>query len=148
MYLRSLKSALILGASDSSRTITTSLRRLYERINAQLTPDLTWFRVERESQNHSHPSLLIYRPILTQYLYFLSLSLIETVAFHVTATALARWWRGEKGKMVSTALLISSSARLIPVFMVIWSYDIPEAAGLVDWAVVVYNTEALKSMIL
>jgi hypothetical protein len=30
--------------------------------------------------------------------------------------------------------------------MVIWEYDIPEAAVLVDWAVVIYNIEALRSM--
>lgn len=28
--------------------------------------------------------------------------------------------------------------------MVIWQYDIPESAALVDWVVIVYNTEALN----
>lgn len=29
--------------------------------------------------------------------------------------------------------------------MVIWEYDIPEAAVLIDWVVIVYNIESLKS---
>lgn len=80
---------------------------------------------------------------MTQYAYYFTLSLIEFITFHATARGLSS--AEVKGQMISTALLISSCARLVPVFMVIWSYDIPEAAGLVDCVVLVYNTEALRS---
>ena len=105
-----------------------------------------------------NPSLVIHRPVLEQYLLFLALSAVETLTFHLSARALAN--HAPSANMVSTALLISSctssplslehstnkktGARLIPVFMVIWEYDIPEAAALVDWAVIVYNIEALR----
>lgn len=112
-------------------------------------PDLTWFRVDRQSQGTNGAQLLIHKPVSIQYLYFLALSLVETLVFHLSARLLSRWWTGHKeaGHMVSTALLISSCARLVPVFMVIWEYDVPEAAGLVDWTVIVYNVEALRGKV-
>lgn len=36
---------------------------------------------------------------------------------------------------------------MVPVFMVIWKYDVPEAVALVEWAVIVYNTESIKGII-
>lgn len=55
--------------------------------------------------------LLIYKPAVIQYFYFLALSIIETISFHISARLLTDWLCGTAdhlGTMVSTALLISS----------------------------------------
>ncbi|KAI9213657.1 hypothetical protein DS838_001445 [Geotrichum bryndzae] len=43
-----------------------------------------------------------------------------------------------------TALIISSSAKLFPILMVIWSYDVPVAATILAWAVSFNTVEALR----
>ena len=48
---------------------------------------------------------------------------------------------------MSTALMISSSTKLLPILMVIWQYDVPAAARAVGWAVVINNIEALKVLL-
>ncbi|KAG5438858.1 hypothetical protein PCK2_000916, partial [Pneumocystis canis] len=45
---------------------------------------------------------------------------------------------------LSTAILVSSSARLLPVLMVIWSYDTPIANQMIEWVVLYSNFEAIK----
>lgn len=130
---------------------------------AKFKIDLTWFRVERQSQYYlEDDTLLVYRPAILQYLYFLALSVLETFSFHITARSLTSWLKGPVHNlktMVTTALLVSScmllplsfhdmlicsGARIVPVFMVIWQYDLPESVALVDWVVMIYNTEALR----
>lgn len=44
---------------------------------------------------------------------------------------------------LSTALLISSSSKLFPILMVIWSYDTPFAATVLGWAVSFNTVEVL-----
>lgn len=43
-----------------------------------------------------------------------------------------------------TALIISSSSKLFPILMVIWSYDVPVAANILAWAVSFNTVEALR----
>lgn len=43
-----------------------------------------------------------------------------------------------------TALIISSSSKLFPILMVIWSYDVPVAANILAWAVSLNTVEALR----
>jgi hypothetical protein len=43
-----------------------------------------------------------------------------------------------------TALIISSSSKLFPILMVIWSYDVPVAATILAWAVSFNTVEALR----
>ena len=50
-----------------------------------------------------------------------------------------------RGNIISTALFISSSMKLLPILTAIWEYDVPAAARAVGWAVVVNNIEALTS---
>ena len=61
-----------------------------------------------------------------------------------------RYRRGEvlmcsRGNIISTALFISSSMKLLPILTAIWEYDVPASARAVGWAVVVNNIEALTS---
>lgn len=44
---------------------------------------------------------------------------------------------------LSTALLISSSSKLFPILMVIWSYDVPFAATVLGWAISFNTVEVL-----
>ena len=50
-----------------------------------------------------------------------------------------------RGNIISTALFISSSMKLLPILTAIWEYDVPASARAVGWAVVVNNIEALTS---
>lgn len=51
----------------------------------------------------------------------------------------------KRGNIISTALFISSSMKLLPILTAIWEYDVPASARAVGWAVVVNNIEALTS---
>lgn len=76
--------------------------------------DLTWLRVERLSEtapSQYYPDLIVHKPVLLQYLYFLTLSTIECLAFHIAARTCTRRivkTTKARGNMISTALLISS----------------------------------------
>ena len=50
-----------------------------------------------------------------------------------------------RGNVISTALFISSSMKLLPILTAIWEYDVPASARAVGWAVVVNNIEAMTS---
>jgi hypothetical protein len=52
----------------------------------------------------------------------------------------------KRGNIISTALFISSSMKLLPILTAIWEYDVPASARAVGWAVVVNNIEALTSL--
>ena len=96
-------------------------------------------------------------PLIVQYLFFLVLCAAETAALHMSVRWGARWLLGYqryhpttskgngRGNIISTALFISSSMKLLPILTAIWEYDVPASARAVGWAVVVNNIEALKS---
>lgn len=49
---------------------------------------------------------------------------------------------------VSTALFVSSYARLFPILLVIWKHDVPAAArSPLRWAVVANNVEGLRILL-
>ncbi|KAH6688067.1 Arv1-like family protein [Plectosphaerella plurivora] len=125
---------------------------------------LTWARVEKETQSTNTPPLqsefsdLSRQPIVTQYLFFLIFCSLSTLAFHMTIRFLATspWSplvalgaavRHNRPNSISTALLVSSSTKLFPILMVIWSYDVPAAAQALGWAVVANNVEALRILL-
>ncbi|GAO50704.1 Arv1-like protein [Saitoella complicata NRRL Y-17804] len=112
---------------------------------------LTWGRLEKQTTAAPLPftsETLLQRHVVPQYLRFLLLCLVETVAFHLTIRGLARYMLGwTRPNMLSTALFISSSMKLLPILMVIWSYDVLAAARAVGWAVVVNNIEALTILL-
>ena len=127
---------------------------------------LTWARIEKASPPSTTTDIssfgaLASQPIVIQYLFFLLLCLLSTLAFHVSIRfltsskfsplpylpgflALPRYPRPNS---VSTALLVSSSTKLFPILMVIWEYDVPAAARSLGWAVVANNIEALKILL-
>lgn len=101
---------------------------------------------------------LVQQPIVFQYLFFLILCALSTIAFHIAIrfltssrlSPLARFGllpTYPRPNSVSTALLVSSSTKLFPILMVIWDYDVPAAARSLGWAVVVNNIEALKILL-
>jgi hypothetical protein len=97
------------------------------------------------------------QPLMLQYLFFLSLVTLSTVAFHLPIRVLC----GLDPKRVpvllrsllphyphptplSTALLVSSCTKLFPILLIIWDYDLPSSATAVSWAVIVNNVAALE----
>ncbi|KAI0998464.1 hypothetical protein K3495_g9733 [Podosphaera aphanis] len=127
---------------------------------------LTWARIEKQTSScpaadtpHSNNFLrLAQKPIVCQYLFFLILCALSTLAFHLSIRFLISSrlspfvffglvTRYSRPNSVSTALLVSSSTKLFPILMVIWEYDVPAAARSLGWAVVVNNVEALKILL-
>jgi hypothetical protein len=126
---------------------------------------LTWARIERQSVPDGGDNLtlngfgrLASWPIVCQYLFFLLLCTLSTLAFHASIRFLSSSRCSPLALMgilppysrpnsVSTALLVSSSTKLFPILMVIWEYDVPAAARSLGWAVVVNNVEALKILL-
>lgn len=124
---------------------------------------LTWARIEKQTTPATTPSesnlgRLTRLPIVLQYLFFLVLCTLSTMAFHLSIrfltssalsplNALGIMARHSRPNSVSTALLVSSSTKLFPILMVIWEYDVPAAARSLGWAVVANNVEALRILL-
>ncbi|KAI5868606.1 Arv1-like protein [Durotheca rogersii] len=125
---------------------------------------LTWARVEKQATpdtpSGSNLGSLAQQPIVLQYLFFLILCTLSTLAFHLSIRFLTssaysplavlgggRLARSARPNSVSTALLVSSSTKLFPILMVVWDYDVPAAARSLGWAVVANNVEALAILL-
>ncbi|KFY07630.1 hypothetical protein V492_06962 [Pseudogymnoascus sp. VKM F-4246] len=124
---------------------------------------LTWARIEKAAPTSSAPEAsnfgrLAQQPIGIQYIFFLVLCALSTLAFHLSIRFLTSsrlsplHYLGllptySRPNSVSTALLVSSSTKLFPILMVIWEYDVPAAARSLGWAVVANNIEALKILL-
>ncbi|KAI9736082.1 MAG: sterol homeostasis protein [Claussenomyces sp. TS43310] len=131
---------------------------------------LTWARIEKQAPGLSPTGAnadaehggnfgrLAQQPILFQYVFFLVLCALSTLAFHLSIRFLTSSPLSPlrvlgllptyaRPNSVSTALLVSSSTKLFPILMVIWQYDVPAAARSLGWAVVANNVEALKILL-
>ncbi|KAI9167259.1 Protein arv1 [Paramyrothecium foliicola] len=124
---------------------------------------LTWARIEKQTLPDAAPGAsnlgrLAQQPIVLQYLFFLVLCALQTLAFHLSIrfltssplsplSTLKILPRYSRPNSVSTALLVSSSTKLFPILMVIWEYDVPAAARSLGWAVVANNVEALRILL-
>ncbi|KAK3323462.1 Arv1-like family-domain-containing protein [Cercophora scortea] len=127
---------------------------------------LTWARIEKQSvpevdaagSSLSNFGRLAQQPIVLQYIFFLILCTLSTLAFHgsirfLTSSRfsplsfLGLLPQYSRPNSVSTALLVSSLTKLFPILMVIWAYDVPAAARSLGWAVVANNVEALKILL-
>jgi len=142
---------------------------------------LTWARIEKASLTDSSSlltssadfastatlpppaSLLSSQTIILQYVFFLTLCTLETIAFHLPLRLLtslpppprdgasfslfALVPRYPHPNRVSTALLVSSCTKLLPILMVVWEYDLPSSASAVSWAVIVNNVAALQILL-
>lgn len=134
---------------------------------------LTWARAEQNRALDARFHKILEYPVLAQYSSFLVLCLVESLTTHCVLRAFAIYWlkwRGYSDKAaaagtlrtkekdvdknsasvlnaakaaLSTALLISSSSKLFPILMVIWSYDVPFAATVLGWAISFNTIEAL-----
>ncbi|KAI9704763.1 MAG: sterol homeostasis protein [Candelina mexicana] len=94
------------------------------------------------------PNTLSTQPILLQYTFFLLLCLLSTLSLHLTTRLIStHLLHYPRPNSVSTALLVSSCTKLFPILMVIWDYDVPAAAKMVGWAVLLNNIEALKILL-
>ncbi|KAK8210102.1 hypothetical protein M8818_003589 [Zalaria obscura] len=102
-------------------------------------------------------TFLTTQPILIQYLFFLILCTLETVAFHLPIRTLLSlrlprplsyiFPHYPRPAVISTALLVSSFTKLFPLLLLIWSYDLPSSASAVSWAVIVNNVVALEILL-
>ncbi|KFA61579.1 hypothetical protein S40285_04012 [Stachybotrys chlorohalonatus IBT 40285] len=124
---------------------------------------LTWARIEKQTMpditpGESNLGRLAQQPIVVQYMFFLILSTLSTMAFHLSIRFLTSsplsplsllniLQRCPRPNSVSTALLVSSSTKLFPILMVVWEYDVPAAARSLGWAVVANNVEALRILL-
>ncbi|KAL2761248.1 hypothetical protein ACRALDRAFT_1059118 [Sodiomyces alcalophilus JCM 7366] len=125
---------------------------------------LTWARVEKQtdsapvSDKGTALSDFAQQPIVSQYLFFLILCGLSSLAFHLCIRFLSTSRLSPlvaikllpcytRPNSVSTALLVSSSTKLFPILMVIWQYDVPAAARSLGWAVVANNVEALRILL-
>lgn len=109
---------------------------------------LTWARIEKLGTN---ASILASQPLVLQYLFFLALVALSTLAFHFPIRFLTAWkWPVPLVPFyphptpLSTALLVSSCTKLFPILLIIWEYDLPSSATAVSWAVIVNNVAALE----
>ncbi|KAF2125088.1 Arv1-like protein, partial [Dothidotthia symphoricarpi CBS 119687] len=106
------------------------------------------------TQAETNASLLQAQPLILQYLFFLLLVTLSTLAFHFPIRLLCslRAPRPLRSLLpyyphpapLSTALLVSSCTKLFPILLIIWDYDLPSSATAVSWAVIVNNVAALE----
>jgi lipid intermediate transporter len=109
---------------------------------------ITWARIERSNTSLSSGSehgdagpewALANAPIITQYLFFLTMNILATVAQHASIRLLSRYLMDRfdhrqpgdshsdetvsgraSPSAISTALLVSSCTKLFPILLVIW----------------------------
>ena len=97
------------------------------------------------------------QPIILQYLFFLTLCLLEMISFHLPIRTLLSLHLPAPlsylfpyyphPSVISTALLVSSFTKLFPLLLLIWRYDLPSSASAVSWAVIVNNVAALEILL-
>ncbi|KAF2623716.1 Arv1-like protein, partial [Macroventuria anomochaeta] len=137
---------------------------------------LTWARIEKlplpshspyhnqlssASPEQTNAAILQAQPLILQYLFFLLLVTLSTLAFHLPIrlltslnphtlpSALRPTFQHfiphyPHPTPLSTALLVSSCTKLFPILLIIWDYDLPSSATAVSWAVIVNNVAALE----
>jgi hypothetical protein len=102
-------------------------------------------------------NLLSEQAIILQYLFFLGLCALETVAFHLPIRTLLSLHLPRPlsyliphyphPAIISTALLVSSFTKLFPLLLLVWRYDLPSSASAVSWAVIINNVAALEILL-
>lgn len=136
---------------------------------------LTWTRIESAPAAQTAHSPIPSLHMLLQYAFYLSHSILTTLAQHLVVRWLARRWRRTlptptpnhdnpkssspptsatippppTPSALSTALFVSSNMKLFPLLMVVWKYDDP--TNLINrgvkWAVAMQNLEALRILL-
>lgn len=109
---------------------------------------LTWAWAEKSSYPTPTNEYVLSLPVLYQYFMFLLYCALDTAVVHLTLRTFAQKWLGwSRPNTLSTAVLLSSSSKLFPILMLIWSYDIPMVATIVDWAVNLNVIEVLTTIL-
>lgn len=109
---------------------------------------MTWARAEKSYPPSEVNRYILTLPVLAQYIVFLIYCIVDTATTHITFRYLAKKLVGwNRPNALSTAILISSSSKLFPILMLIWSYDIPIAATAVGWAVSFNSIEVLNTIL-
>lgn len=115
-------------------------------------------RIEKASSGEGgqRPSALHGQPLGLQYLFFLILCSLRTLAFHLPIGMLASSRVAGRPLLssvlphyphrarISSALLVSSCTKLFPILLIVWDYDLPSSASAVSWAVMINNVAALE----
>lgn len=105
---------------------------------------LQWGTVEKSQDPHVQEFLFVRHPIV-QYILFMLLSISQTFALHFVIRKAGRFLVGYKdGPSISTALLICSFFRLLPILTFIWHYDIPYVSQVVKYVAIVSMVEVLS----
>jgi hypothetical protein len=125
---------------------------------------LTWARIEKQTPDHASiapAQWLSTSPILFQYLFFLSLSAVATVAQHLIVRLLVKYFlttssnppKSPSPPSLTTALLVSSTPQLFPLLLVIWppsstaSHSHALTSRFTNYAVLINNIEALRILL-
>ncbi|KAI8066861.1 Arv1-like family-domain-containing protein [Gongronella butleri] len=106
---------------------------------------IKWFRLE-QCCTHSD-SAFVQRPLYYQYIYILSLCVLEFAVFHLSICLFIRVLlrhRAIRFNYVSMALVISSFGKMLLILMVIWNYEQLEYSWLVSVITLASNVEALS----
>lgn len=103
--------------------------------------------VNCEKTNSQLAQLFLSRvPFLVQYLLFLVLCVTDTFVTHFAVRRTAKCITGkELGGCVSTALLIGSYSKFLPLLTHIWKYDTKVMANIVDYAKYICMTDIMAS---
>lgn len=105
---------------------------------------LTWARAEQKQETSQLFTYFLSLPVLAQYSTFLLFCVLESIVSHITIQLFGAFWLGwTDPAALATMLVISSSSKLFPILMVIWSYDVPLASTVLGWAVSFNTVEAL-----
>ncbi|KAL2315347.1 Protein arv1 [Schizosaccharomyces pombe] len=108
---------------------------------------LVWSRLEKRAALFPYftpAQAFLSQPIIRQYLTLLLICLVETTVYQISVVLLLCLTMGWKSwTSASGAVILSSSTRMLPVFMVIWDYDLSIAATVVEWVVLFSNVDAL-----
>jgi hypothetical protein len=137
----------VLSPDDKNDGLHPQTRRMWVLITL-FDVYLTWAGAEKSQPLSALNQYILHQPVMVQYFIFLLYCVTDTFFVHLTIRLLARRWVGwDRPNALSTAVLISSSSKLFPILMLIWSYDIPFAAKVVGWAVNFNVAEVLTTIL-
>ncbi|EGW31596.1 uncharacterized protein SPAPADRAFT_56416 [Spathaspora passalidarum NRRL Y-27907] len=101
---------------------------------------LMWAKEEKKPDHSMAITAILEQPVLIQYVYFISKSLVEKLIFNIVILSLFRWVCGWGSTNINTnvpknlqfgysntvliiAVMMANSIKLFPILMLIWPYD-------------------------
>lgn len=87
-------------------------------------------------------------PLLRQYMSFLLICICDHASMQIIIHIMARYWlHYEDVRALFTAVVLFSSAKLLPILTLIWDYDMPAVATMVWCALGVCLVEGLAILL-